>query len=476
MRDDAAMTSSSPGPVVAPTRDDPLVRSGCEVLGGPAGRRIRPGGVWWTPIRVLLALTVVVLAVGVLERGSCRANAWPRADGSQFAHVCYSDVPHLYRERGFAAGDRPYLDTGDHPALEYPVLTGAFMWVAAELTRPLAGDDVNARAVRFYDVNALLLGFAGLVTVVATARLAGLRPWDAAMVALAPVLALDGTINWDLFAVALATVGMLAWARSRPAVAGIWLGLAIAAKLYPIVLFLPLAVVCLRAGRMRAAVTAAATAVLSWSAVNLPIVLAAPESWKAFYTFNRDRGPDFGSIWYVLDQTGHPVGSLDTVVSGLLVAAFAAIVVLGLLAPARPRVAQLAFLAVAAFIVLNKVWSPQYALWLLPLAALARPRWRDFLIWQVGEVLYFLAVWYYLLGGYDDAHALPATGYHIAVLIRLGTLLWLMAVVVRDVLRPGSDPVRAAGMDDPAGGVVDGVPDRLAAQSRRRRRQAGATA
>jgi hypothetical protein len=112
----------------------------------------------------------------------------------------------------------------------------------------------------------------------------------------------------------------------------------------------------------------------------------------------------------------------------------------------------------------------------LPLAALARPRWRDFLIWQVGEVLYFLAVWYYLLGGYDDAHALPATGYHIAVLIRLGTLLWLMAVVVRDVLRPGSDPVRSAGMDDPAGGVVDGVPDRLAANSRHRRRQAGAIA
>jgi uncharacterized membrane protein len=469
MRDDAPMIPSPPAPgVVAPTRDDPVVRSGCEVLGGPAGRRIRAGGAWWTPIRVLHALTVVVFALGVLERGSCRDNAWPRSDGSQFAHACYSDIPHLYRERGFAQGDVPYLDTGDHPALEYPVLTGAFMEGAARLTAPLAGDEVNERAVRYYDVNALLLGLAALVTVVATARLAGRRPWDAAMVALAPVLALSGTINWDLFAVALATLAMLAWARGRPVATGLWLGLAIAAKLYPFVLLLPLAVVCLRAGRMRAfAATAAATA-LSWSVVNVPIMLAAPAGWKAFYTFNADRGPDFGSIWYVLDRTGHPVGPLDTVVAGLLIASFAGIVLLGLLAPVRPRVAQLAFLTVAAFVVLNKVWSPQYALWLLPLAALARPRWRDFLVWQAGEVLYFFAVWYYLLGGYDDRDALSTTGYHVAVLIRLGALLWLVAVVVRDVVRPTHDPVRAVGMDDPGGGVVAGVPDRIASSARRR--------
>lgn len=475
MRDDAAMTSSPPGPTVAPTRDDPLVRSGCEVLGGPAGRRIRPGGVWWTPIRVLLALTVVVFVFGVLERDSCRDNAWPRSDGSQFAHACYSDIPHLYRERGFAAGALPYLDTGDHPALEYPVLTGAFMQVAAVLTRPFAGDEVNERAVRYYDVNAVLLGLAALVTVVATARLAGRRPWDAALVALAPILALDGTINWDLFAVALSTVALLAWARSRPAVAGIWLGLAIAAKLYPIVLLLALAVVCLRAGRMRAFAATAAAAVLSWAVVNVPILLAAPEGWKAFYTFNADRGPDFGSFWYVLDQNGISVGSLDTVATALLLACFAGIVALGMLAPARPRVAQLAFLAVAAFIVLNKVWSPQYALWLLPLAALARPRWRDFLIWQAGEVLYFFAVWYYLLGGYDDSHSLGTPAYHLAVLLRLGCLLWLVAVVVRDVLRPECDPVRASGLDDPGGGVVDGAPDRPGS-GRGRRHSAGATA
>jgi hypothetical protein len=34
----------------------------------------------------------------------------------------------------------------------------------------------------------------------------------------------------------------------------------------------------------------------------------------------------------------------------------------------------------------------------LPLAVLARPRWRDVLIWQIGEVVYFVAIWWHLAG------------------------------------------------------------------------------
>ena len=66
----------------------------------------------------------------------------------------------------------------------------------------------------------------------------------------------------------------------------------------------------------------------------------------------------------------------------------------------RPRLAQIAFLVIAAFALSGKVYSPQYVLWLVPLAAMARPRWQDFLIWQAGEVVYFAAIWWHL-AGYD---------------------------------------------------------------------------
>lgn len=439
---------------VAPSHDDPALRSGSEVLGGPTGRHMATYTGWWTVTRVLLAIATVVMALGVVERTDCREHAWSRDDGQQFAHACYSDIPHMYRERGFVDGAIPYVDTGNWQPLEYPVLTGGVMWVTAEFTSLIKSGTPDARAVRYYDVNAVLLGLAGLVTVLAAMQLAGRRrPWDAALIAASPILALHGTINWDLIAVALSMVALLAWQRKKPGWSGVLLGLAIAAKLYPGVLLLPIAILCIRARQWRPLLLTTFMAGLSWLAVNAPVMLAAPDGWRAFWEFNADRGADFGSFWYVLDQEGYGVGSLNTVSTALMVAAFAGIAVLGFLAPRPPRLMQLAFLAVAAFLIFNKVWSPQYALWMLPLAVLARPRLRDIAIWQAGEVIYYFAVWYYLLGGYD--RGLPLDAYSVTVGLRLVCLLWLVAVVLRDIVRPECDPVRADGIeDDPAAGCA----------------------
>jgi len=140
---------------------------------------------------------------------------------------------------------------------------------------------------------------------------------------------------------------------------------------------------------------------------------------------------------------------------------------LALTAGRRPRLPQLVFLVMAAFVLTNKVYSPQYALWLLPLVALARPRWRDFLIWQAGEVVHFMGTWL-LIAGYPPGNAdraLGEDGYGTTVLAHVAGTLWLCWVVTRDVLRPGDDPVRTGPdgtpeADDPAGGVLDHAPDR----------------
>ena len=132
----------------------------------------------------------------------------------------------------------------------------------------------------------------------------------------------------------------------------------------------------------------------------------------------------------------------------------------------------------AGFLLVNKVYSPQYVLWLLPLAALARPRWRDLLIWQAGEVFYFATVWWYL-GGYLD----PGRRRRRRLLLGRdrgpgGRELYLVGVVVpRHADGPTHDPVRdgpsRSADDDPVerrGGVahpdVDLVAD-LRAPARR---------
>jgi hypothetical protein len=54
------------------------------------------------------------------------------------------------------------------------------------------------------------------------------RPWDAMMLAAAPIILVTATVNWDLFAVALAMPFFLYWQRGRPLAAGLFLGLAVA--------------------------------------------------------------------------------------------------------------------------------------------------------------------------------------------------------------------------------------------------------
>ena len=441
-------------PIALPSRDDPLVAAASEAVGGPVGRHAAPGRGWWGPVRVALAVACVVLGLGVLADAGCHSDQWERrGDRELWTGLCYSDVAFLYRERGLADG----LVYRDAP-LEYPVLTAAVIQASANVASALAdaagsSDDAAGQVltggVRFYDVTAVLMGLAALGAVVATARTVPRRPWDAMLVAASPVLLLTATINWDLLAVALTSLAILAWTRDRHGLAGLMVGLGAAAKLYPVLLLGPMLVLALRAADRRRALgdflSTLGTALAAWVAVNLPVYLWAPDGWRHFYTFNSERGADLGSPWYALDLLVPDLlpDRIEPVLLTSAVVLLGLVVALGLAAPEPPRLAQLAFLAVAAFLLVNKVWSPQYALWLLPLAALARPRWRDLLIWQAAEVLYFVAVWWHLATLYDSSSPLIGTrGYVAATVIRIAGLAWLAGVVVCDIMQPSSDPVR----------------------------------
>jgi uncharacterized membrane protein len=342
------------------------------------------------------------------------------------------------------------------------VLTGLFMEVAAWLT-PGSGS-LQHQAQWYWMVNAGMLMACAAVIVVCVSRTHARRPWDGLLVALAPAFALTATINWDLFAVALTAAAMLMWSRGRSVAFGVLLGLATAAKLYPVFLLGPLFLLCWRAGKWRDFGKALAGAVVSWLVVNLPVMFFAWDGWVQFYKFSHDRGVDFGSFWLILAQHSTSPLSTDTVnnlATSLVVLGCIGIAVLTMTAPRRPRFAQLAFLIVAVFIVTNKVYSPQYVLWLVPLAVLARPKWRDFLIWQACEVVYYLGIWMYLAYTTSgNAHkGLPEVGYQWAIAVHILGTLFLCAVVVRDILMPERDPVRRSGDDDPSGGVLDGAED-----------------
>lgn len=456
-----------PRRVVAPSVDDPLIRPGSERIGGPLGERAWQGGSWWSPLRVVLLLASLGYTLGYLLDQSCRRTGW--ASPERYEHLCYSDIPPLYALRGFADGLIPYLQVGPNGThLEYPVLTGVFMWIAGVISRALvAWNTTLDAAVTFFDVNVIGLFIALLVTVAATALTVRRRPWDAAMVALAPTVILAATINWDLLPLAFAGVAVVAWSRNRPVWAGAFLGLAIAAKFYPVFFLLAFGLLALRTGRWRAWWQLVAGTAVSWLVVNLPVAIVSPDGWATFYRFSQTRGEDFGSPWFAITELGLPsipANVLNEVATGSLLVLLTMIAGLVLLAPRRPRLAQVLFLVTAAFVLTNKVYSPQYVLWLVPLAALARPRWRDFLIWQAGEVAYFVAIWWFLVGyGVSDTKGMTPQWYALAILVHIAATGFFAAMVIRDILRPACDPIRSDGFpedrDDPGGGPFNGAPD-----------------
>src|SRR5450756_1804965 len=398
-----------------------------------------------------VAASRLAALLGYAQKVPCSSGgAWNSFTG-QFRDACYTDIYPLYYNEGLSSNQVPYYG---HP-VEYPVLIGAMMQAAAWVVHSVT--DPTARGKDFYYVTVLLLAvclIAGVLATAATAHREGDGAgWKAALlVALSPGLILAAFVTWDLFAMALAAGGLAAWAAKREWLAGILLGLAVATKFYPLLFFGALLLLCLRAGKMREFGRALGGGVAAWLVVNLPVALTATAGWGRFYAFSRDRGADWGSVWYLFEHYNVPVlgdsstGALNLLSSGGFALACVGIAVLALTAPRRPRLSQLIFLL---------------------LAVLARPRAWPYVLWQLAEVAYFFGIWGYFVDLYrtpgQGGYAGVTPGWYFVILAaRLLTVGLLASTVVADILQPERDRVRASGLnDDPSGGVLDGAQDRL---------------
>ncbi|WP_236573225.1 glycosyltransferase family 87 protein [Nocardia caishijiensis] len=514
-----------------PSRNDSLTSQLSTVIGGPVGAHALIGQVrFWTPLRVLFAFTVVFLALGWATKASCIQQTDDGAggltldwnNGRQYVAMCYSDTVPLYGAERLNEGAFPYKkywiestpEGGTEVRyMEYPVLSGLYQYAAMQIGNvwdhlPLPG---ALSVVVYFNVVALGLSVGWLITVWASSRLAGRRVWDAALIAVSPLVIVHIFTNFDALATAFAATGLLAWARRRPVLAGVLLGLGGAAKLYPLLLLGPIVVLCLRADPMRrtpaaevglrlrdidslasartwlrgtparttvfaqrplgSAALAVTAALATWGAVNLPIAALFPNGWREFFRLNTTRHADPDSVYNVIASFtgwegfdgplahGEPPAILNSVSLLLFVLACAGIAYLALTANRRPRLAQLCFLVVAAFLLTNKVWSPQYSLWLVPLAVLALPHRRILLAWMTIDALVWVPRMFYYLG--EDNKGLSEQWFTGTVVLRDLAVLGLCALIIYQILRPEADLVRRDDVDDPAGGILDRTPDPL---------------
>ncbi len=402
---------------------------------------------------IVFLVLLGTLAIGHALKAPCISGDWE--DGRQYSRLCYSDVVHQLGTEQLTGGRLPYVDACDVEARgecdEYPVLT---MW-AMRLAAWASGPNVSG----FFYAGSVLLWLAAFAIALCLYLMVGAR---ALYFAAAPTLALYATMNWDLLAVALATGATLAYLRRRDEWSGVLLGLGAASKLYPALLVIPFVVGRFRGREPDRGIHLAWAAAGTWVAVNLPFALAGPAGWWEFFRYNTARVADWDSVWFIGCEraTGGACANTRLVNLGSALLFVVWVGVLWSLKHRRdPGFARwtLGFPILVVFLLTNKVYSPQYSLWLLPWFALALPGLRLFVAFEVADVAVFVTrfSWFGTLSGVEEGFAgIPLGAFEIAVLVRAVVLVVCLVAWVR---RRSEAPVPAPMLARPRAPAPAGV-------------------
>jgi len=319
--------------------------------------------------------------------------------------------------------------------MEYPPLTGLTAWLISFVTPDNSHN-------WFFNLNVLLLIMMFIISAVIVKQLA---PKYLYLFPASPAVVASLFINWDLLAVACALLAIYYFENKRFEQSGIWLGISIATKFFPIVLLLPIAVIFYRRRQYRELIRYFFTTTIIWLAVNLPIALFYFDGWWRFIKLNLERGADFGSIWYGLSLLGINTPALDLIYPLISIGLFAALTIYLVRLKQTPTLAQIAFFAVFIFTTVSKVYSPQYVLWLTPLAVIALTNSRQqitFWFWQATEIIYHLAIWQYLALFSGAKFGLPAAPYAIATLLRVIGISTFTYLLMRDLSGKSTAKIR----------------------------------
>lgn len=378
--------------------------------------------------RVVILLAIFASLLSFAKFSHCEGSGWATPD--QYIHACYSDIPALYGERHLDTGVWPYSQGAN--SVEYPVVQGVVMWATAKVLPDGIKGYFNGSALLL----ALLFIFISLITFTIAPEYSYLLP-------LAPAAVASLYINWDLWAIFSMVLAIYWFDKGDETKSAVALGISISTKFMPIFLLLPIALIFFRQERITKLLHYLGYVVLTFAVINVPVYLSTPTGWWRFYQLNLDRGSDWGSIWYALSVLGADF-THQNYLSVLSVLIAGTVTIIALLQFRKvPTLATTAFIILAMVMAVSKVYSPQYVLWLTPLAVIALRNNDDlpvFWFWQGAEVLYHLAIWQHLATVSGAHFGLPVKAYAVATLIRIAASLALVAHLVNRERGSGSTP------------------------------------
>ena len=372
--------------------------------------------------KAFLILAVLAALVSFTKFSHCQSTTWATPD--QYIHACYSDLPSLFGERGLIDNKWPYASKTN--AVEYPVITGLVMY---------ATSFVAHSPISYFNINAIFLALLFIVVILIARRI---KPEFAYLIPLAPAMVASLYINWDLWAIATMMLAIYWFDRKQNIYSAIAIAISISTKFLPVFLLFPIAFILWRQNRVKELLKYIGTTAGVWIAINAPFALTTPTGWWRFYKLNMERQADWGSLWLALDQLGINLANLNYLAILLLLIGMTSVAIFLFELKHTPTLASVAFVVLAVVMISSKVYSPQYVLWLTPLAVIALTNKKDlhaFWIWQIAETLYHVAIWQHL-ALFTGAHfGLQQGAYATITLLRVAATAYLAAILVKRALQ-----------------------------------------
>ena len=373
-------------------------------------------------VRTLVALALFASLVSFAKFSHCENTGWATPD--QYIHACYSDLSALYVSRGLDTNTWPFAS--DDNSVEYPVITAMVMYATSFVAKSPAS---------YFNVNIFFLVLLFLATVIVVRKI---RPEFAYLSAIAPAMIASLFINWDLWGIATMMLAIYWFDRKQYLYSALILALSISTKFLPIFLLIPIAFILWRDTKPKELAKYVGVVAATWLAINAPFALTTPTGWWRFFKLNLERGADWGSVWLALQQLGLNLTNLNYLSILLLLIGLTSIAIFLFELKHTPTLASVAFIVMAAVMVASKVYSPQFVLWLTPLAVIALINKEDlhaFWLWQATEVTYHVAIWQHIASITDAKFGLGPTPYAILTLVRIAGTIYLMVVLARRALQ-----------------------------------------
>jgi len=373
-------------------------------------------------VRTLVVLALFASLVSFAKFSQCENTGWATPD--QYIHACYSDLPALYGSRGLDTNSWPY--SSDDNSVEYPVVTAMVMYTTSFAAKSPAS---------YFNVNIFFLILLFIATLIVVRKI---RPEFAYLSAIAPAMIASLFINWDLWGIGTMMLAIYWFDRKQYLYSALILALSISTKFLPIFLLIPIAFILWRDTKLKELVKYVAVVAATWLAINAPFALTTPTGWWRFFKLNLERGADWGSIWLALQQLGISLTNLNYLSILVLLIALTSVAIVLFELKYTPTLASIAFIVMAAVMVASKVYSPQFVLWLTPLAVIALTNKKDlhaFWLWQATEVIYHVAIWQHIASITGAQFGLGPTPYAILTLVRIAGTIYLMAVLARRALQ-----------------------------------------